>query len=387
MVVRKAWEWLARFVGEDKTVNVEICQRLESEVYFKRLAIQCCINLIADTLSLAEFQTFEKRKQTQKTNHYLLNVEPNRNYSASAFWRAVVRRLVVDNECLIIITKDGQLYPAESFTRERYPFRENVYRDIVVDGFKMDSSYTEPQVLYLQLNDERITEIVHGVYETYSALIAHSQKTYKRSNAQRGILEIPTRTSEKDADRQKQEELMMKRFKRFFEAENGAVMPLTNGYKYEDLTQKGYKTGSDSRDIRALVDDVFYFTALAFKIPPTLFLGQVQDTAQAMKLYLNLCINPLGDLIATEINRKMYGMALYNAGTYVKLDTSKINVTDIKDLAMAADILFRTGVHTINENRVMFGKEKSDDKAADEIFVTKNYMKLADAEKGGGSGG
>lgn len=385
-IFNSAWEWFTRQVGADGTITLDACiEKLQAEAYFKRLAMQCCINLIADTISLAEFQTYVDKKNKKGDNYYLFNVEPNVNRSASAFWRYVIRRLVLDNECLIIIRPDGQMYPAESFTKKTYAFVENIYTDIVVDEFKLNTSLKESEVIHLQLNDERITSIVNGVFETYSELIAYSKKTYKRSNARRGILEIPAKTSERDIDKQTEEKLMNERFKRFFDAENGAVLPLSNGYKYTDLATQGYKQGSDSRDIKALIDDMFYFTAIAFKIPPSLFLGTGADTSSAMISYINLCINPLADLIASEVNRKMYRKDAYLAGNFLKIDTTRIKLTDIKDLANAMDILFRAGVHTINDNRELIGKEKSADEIADEVFVTKNYMRAADIQKGGES--
>ena len=88
---------------------------LITEVYFKQLAIQSCINLIANTVARGEFLTYEKGKEVRKDNYYLLNVEPNQNKSASKFWRDVVSKLVYENECLVI-QYNNKFYVADSFT-------------------------------------------------------------------------------------------------------------------------------------------------------------------------------------------------------------------------------------------------------------------------------
>ena len=77
---------------------------------------------------------------------------------------------------------------------------------------------------------------------------------------------------------------MSKHFKKFFDSEN-AVLPLFDGYSYTDLSQSSkniYSTES-TRDIKALADDIFDFTARALSFPPSLAKGDVQDTSKATK--------------------------------------------------------------------------------------------------------
>lgn len=60
---------------------------LEGELFYKRLAIESCINLIANCVSESEFLTYEKGKEVRKENYYLFNVKPNQNLSSSEFWK------------------------------------------------------------------------------------------------------------------------------------------------------------------------------------------------------------------------------------------------------------------------------------------------------------
>ena len=57
-------------------------------------------------------------------------------------------------------------------------------------------------------------------------------------------------------------------FQKFFESEN-AVLPLYDGYKYDEIQSKTYSSES-TRDIKSLADDIFDFTARAFSFPPSL---------------------------------------------------------------------------------------------------------------------
>ena len=60
----------------------------------------------------------------------------------------------------------------------------------------------------------------------------------------------------------------------------------------------------EGRDIRAFIDDIFDFVAIAFQVPPQLLKGNVADTDKAVNNFLTFCINPLAELLTDEINRK-----------------------------------------------------------------------------------
>ena len=124
-------------------------------------------------------------------------------------------------------------------------------------------------------------------------LLEYSKTNYKRSNARRGVLEVPASYAQSPKKQEELQELFNKNFKDFFEAETGAVLPLSSGLTYTDLTNDTYKNGSDSRDIRELIDDIFDFVALAFRISPQLLKGSVADSDKSVDNMLMLCINPL----------------------------------------------------------------------------------------------
>ncbi len=375
-------EWFRGLFNKDGELLLDThYSYLQAEIYFKELAVQACVNLIANAVARSEFLTFEKGQEVRKDNYYLFNVEPNQNKSSSKFWRDVIHKLVYDNECLVIQQND-MFYVADSYAKKEFAFKENIYRDIVVGDYSLINVYRESQVFHFELHDKKIKDLVEGIYRSYGNLIEYSKSNYKRSNAKRGTLEIPVTYPQTEKAQADIEKLLNQRFKKFFEAEGGAVLPLTNGLKYEDLTPSGYKSGSDSRDIRALVDDIFDYTAIAFQIPPQLIKGNIADTDKATNNLLTFCINPVAELLTDEINRKYYGKKLFLEKTYIKLDSSRIKTVDIKDIASSLDILFRVGVNTINDNLRTLGRETINADYANEHYVTKNYERVK--VKGGG---
>jgi HK97 family phage portal protein len=377
-------DWFLGLFDKNNTLNLDVqVGTLATEVFYKELAIQASINLIANTVARSEFRTFEKGKEVRKDNYYLFNVEPNLNKSASKFWRDVIHKLVYDNECLVI-QQDNHFYVADSFSSIKFAFKENIYEDIVIADYALKSVYVESQVLHFELHNQKIKDIIEHLYKSYGTLIAASQSHYKKNNARRGKLIIPTSYPQTDKAQKELQELLGSKFKRFFDAEGGAVLPLTNGMDYEEIESKnGVKGSVEGRDIRAFIDDVFDFVAIGFQIPPQLLKGNVADTDKAVNNFLTFCINPLAELLTDEINRKMYGKKNFIESTYVKLDTSNIRAVDIKDIAGALDILVRIGAYSVDDCLKHLGMEPLNTDWSRARWMTKNYEPIEDRMKGG----
>ena len=62
--------------------------------------------------------------------------------------------------------------------------------------------------------------LIDGLYEDYGILIEYSKTHYRRSNARRGVLEIPTNYSQIPEAQEQLDELLSNNMKKFFEAEN-----------------------------------------------------------------------------------------------------------------------------------------------------------------------
>lgn len=360
---------------------------LVTEVYFKELAIQSCINMIANTVARSQFRTYEKGVEVKKDNYYLFNVEPNQNKSASKFWRDVVSRLVYDNECLVI-QQNERFYVADTFTVDRFAFKEYLYSGISVDGFTLSRTYSEGEVLHFELHNEKIVQLIEGLYRSYAKLIAASQTHYKKNAARRGVLTVPASFQQTGPAQDDLRNLLENRFKKFFSADGDAVIPLTNGMTYSEVfSERGGTKGSvEGRDIRAFIDDVFDFVAIAFQVPPQLLRGSVADTDKAVDNFLTFCINPLAELLTDEINRKMYGKKAYLERTYMKLDTSHIRAVNIKDIAHALDVLVRIGAYSVDDCLQVLGMEPLGTEWSQARWITRNYEPIETALKGGDGG-
>lgn len=356
----------------DQTSFDTLCIDLSEKILVRDLAINTAINLLGNAISLSEFNTYDKGNEDKSNIYYKLNVEPNPNYSASRFWKKFVYRLIYDGEVLII-EQGKNYYVADSFVKETKAFYTCKYRDVVVDDFSLRRSYDESDVLYFKLYERNIVNIVGALYDDYGKLVEYSKASYKKNNAKRGIVNIPTNYPQTEAAKAKLNKLLNDQIQKFYGAENGAVLPLTNGITYEDISSDSYKNSTDSRDIRNLIDDIFDFTAIGFNIPPALLKGSANDLESTVDRFIKFGVEPFCEMIEDEINRKFYSKYSYLNNTYMAIDTSRLKTTNLAQLANVVDVLTRNGVNNIDENRKLLGMEPLRTEESKKRRITKNY--------------
>ena len=356
-------------------------QNAAYELYIRELAFWTCVNKIANAVSKCEFKTYYHNKESKGKEYYLWNYEPNQNQNAAGFIYKLIAQLYRKNECLVVEI-NHRMYVAESYIKEVYALRDHKFSGISFDGYTLQETLDMSDVMFFELNSTDMRKLMNGMYDSYSKLITYAQNAYQKSRGHKGILNIAGVAQEQDNFNETFEELMSTHFKNFFGKDN-AVLPLFDGYNYQDISQnaKTYSTES-TRDIKALADDIFEFTARAFSFPPSLAKGDVQDTTKATDELLTFAVDPLVKMIQQEINRKRNGKDGLKQGNYLKIDTLAVKHVDIFDIATPIDKLISSGAFTINDILQAIGKPKIDETWADQHFMTKNYSEIGAILKG-----
>lgn len=365
--------------GTEKVASVQIEGQeffnIMNDLYLRELAFWTCVNKIANALSKCEFRTYYGGIAVKKSEYYLWNVEPNKNQNSSAFLTKLIGKLYRNNEALVIEVH-GQLLVADSFEKVSYALYDDVFKNVTVGEFTFEKSFFQKDVLYWELNSADMKKLVNGIYTSYNELLAYASAAYQRSRGSRGILDIDAQAQAADDFSETIKDLMNNYFKKFFTSDN-AVLPLYEGYTYTDIGSKTYSNES-TRDIKALADDVFDYTARAFSFPPSLAKGDVQDTEKATNELLTFCIDPLAHMLMDEINRKRNGFEGFRKGNYIKIDTTTVKHIDIFDIATPLDKLISSGVFTVNNILRILGESEIDEGWANQHFITKNYSTIQD---------
>lgn len=343
------------------------------EYRLRELAFNSCVNLIAKAIANCEFKTFERGQPVKKDYYYMLNVEPNLNENSTAFWQKVIYRLYKNNEALIVATPvrgSPNLVVADSWTKPEYfPAQENIYRQIQIG----DESYTrdmrESEVIHLILNSADAKAVVDAMYDSYNKLLELSIKNYNWNSGQHIKIHVAQTTEGTDDFEENFAKMINEQYKPFLQNDFG-ILTEFDGYEMSPFENSG-KSGN-TRDIRALVDDIFTFTARGFGIPPVLVQGDVAGIKDSVNHWLTTCIDPLAAQIGEELNRKLYGRRVWQKGDRVNVDTSTIQHFDILTNASNIEKIVESAAWSINELREKVGDSSIPEEWANIHWMTKN---------------
>lgn len=385
------FKWLVEKTATTQQVDSAIvCTelfQLAQEYALRDLAFQTCVNTIGNALGKCEFRTYRNHEEVQGAEAYLWNIEPNINQNSTAFLHKLIAKLYTENEVLIISTKgfDGmeRLAIADSFFKNGdYPSKENEYTGVTVGDFAYNKTFREHEVMHLTLNNRDVKRVLDQLYESYGKMIAAAQKIFGFENGQHWKVHVAQMAQGGDGWEKQFQAMMEAQIKPFLQSEN-AILPEFDGYDYQNMSTGSSK---DSRDIRAMYDDIFDFTARAFNIPTVLLSGEIAGTSDAFNRWLTLCIDPLCDQLQEEINRKRYGLKEWQRGNYLRIDTSTLIHFDLFANANNVDKLISSGAFSINEVRRAAGQKEIDEEWANKHMITKNYSTIADALLAAGGG-
>lgn len=346
-------------------------------------ALQVGINLIASCIAKCEFKTFLGKKENVSDEYYLWNLEPNKNQNSTEFLQELLSKLLIENEVLVI-ELDNQLIIADSFYREEFAVNEDYFEQVTRKNFTFNKRFYMSDVLYFRCNNEDIKQYFDDLMRGYSELLSLAQGKYKRAGGRKGKVDIDQAAQGDEKRKEKIKKLFEKDFKEYFESEN-AVLNLPRGVNYTEITGEGSKKSSNELgDITKLLDDAFIRVAQALKIPPSLLKGDIADIEKLTDNFLTFCIDPLVDLIQTEINRKRYGKDNFLKGSYLYIDTTTIKHIDIFAIAEKIDKLISTGMYSIDELRKKLKDTALNKDWSKNHWITKNYQGINQIDKEGG---
>lgn len=370
---------------QDKPVEVT-CKELfdaAQEYQIRELSFWVCVNMVANALGRCEFRTYRNNEEIKEREYYLWNVSPNVNQNSSAFLHKLVAKLYMNNEALIVTTLprgDLQaLVVADEWQEpEDWPSRQNEYRGVVVGDYSYQFPVYENNALHLTLNYTNMRPIVNALYQSWWRMISAAMRAYTWGNGQHWKVHVNQLAQGDDTWAARFQQMISDQVRPFLESD-GAILPEFDGYQYENVGGDG--TSATTRDVRAMVEDIFDFTARGFLIPSVLVNGSIEGTADANARFLTNCIDPLADQLQEEINRKRYGYDGWRQGNYVRIDTSSIIHFDMFANAANVEKLVGSGAFTINDVLRAANQAPINEPWADEHFMTLNIATMGQATR------
>lgn len=370
---------------DGKTSSKEIpCSELFEaavEYQIRELSFWACVNLVANALGRCEMRTYRNHEEIREAEYYLWNVEPNTNQNSTAFWHKLVARLFQDNEALIISSNiyshgDGIVVADDWEAPEEYPSRQNEYRKVRVGEMVYDKTFRERDVMHLKLNHINMRPVIDGIYKSWYRMVNAAMKDYEWQHGQHWKVHVNQIAQGEEGWAARFQDMIAAQVKPFMES-NGAILPEFDGYDYENVGGSG--SAKDTRDIKAMVEDIFNFTAQAFQLPVVLVNGKVEATSDANNRFLTYCLDPICDQIGEEAVRKRYGYEQWRQGNFVRLDSSSIIHFDLFANAANVEKLVGSGAFTINDILRAANQAPINEPWANEHYLTKNIAALKES--------
>ena len=354
-------------VADDLTAPVEAA----TNVYYRELAFWSSVTIIANAISKVRWRTFIRLEETEGMDYYRLNVQPNQNQNSSRFWQSLVAQLYLHNEALVIPDplNPGQYLIADEYQKDVKGIKPWRFYEVSVNGFEFEQSFFMHDVFYFQLSNKKVADLLQGVYRSHEELIRAAKSSYRSNRSRKAILRVDAFRSTDEEKIKQEARNMQKQFQALLGEQNGlAILP--KGQEFADATSK---TTESTRDIRSLIDDIYDMTARAFGIPVVLIKGDVAGSRDAVRYLLTFAIEPLVDLIETELTSKLYSYGDWQRGSKLTADTSMVEHMTIIELAQNGASLISSGYYSVNEIRRKMKEPPIPEDWANRHWMTLNY--------------
>lgn len=381
----KFWDFFLNKKPTPEAMQVIVAmERAQSNFKVREVAFWACVNLIANALSRCRVRTFIAGDEVREREWFLWNVEPNTNENASMFIHHLVGRIGIDNEALIVpVKKNGgeTLCVADAWTAGKlWPAEPREYRSVKVGEYEYKRPFREEDVLHIRWNEKGIKGVLDAMADSYDNMMRAENDAISYARGQHWKVHVDQTAMGAEGWKEAFRKQLETDFKAFIEART-SVLPEFSGYTYTDVSPK--ETDAKIDESRKMAEDIWDFTARGFLIPSVLLKGDVAGAENAQGRFWADAIDPLARQIEQEANRKRYGYEQMRAGTYLRIDTSRLSHYDM--LTSAADVnrLVGSGMYSVNDIRRAVDEQPIAEEWADRHYMTLNNAPAATMTGGG----
>ncbi|MES9694273.1 phage portal protein [Bacillus toyonensis] len=374
--------WLGSVFKRNKElefmVDLDIIADTANRLHMKRLAIDTCVSFLGRTISQSEFRVRNGKAFEKKELYYRLNIRPNKNMTASTFWERFIRKLIYDNECLVVQADDGDLLIADGFQHTEYAVYEDTFTDVTVKDYTFKRSFKQSEVIHLKYRNDKLSPLIDGLFADYGDLFGRILNSQKRKNQVRGTVDMDMIGAKTEEQITKLQEFIDNMYKSIG-SKDIAIVPQQKGINYNEI-YNGVANGPSVEEINKVTNGFLNQVAMAIGIPTALIYGEMADVEKQTKNYMLFTVRPLLKKLSDETNVKFFEMSEYLLGQ--KIEVKAVSYQSIFDLATSIDKLISSSAFTGNEIRSEVDYEDSDDPNLNVHHITKNYTKLDTSEGG-----
>ncbi|WP_113936827.1 MULTISPECIES: phage portal protein [Bacillus] len=374
--------WLGSVFKRNKELefmlDLDLIADTANRLHMKRLALDTCVSFLGRTISQSEFRVRNGKVFEKNELYYRLNVRPNKNMTASTFWERFIRKLIYDNECLVIQADDGDLLIVDGFRHNEYAVFEDTFTDVIVKDYTFKRNFKQSEVIHLKYRNDKLSPLIDGLFADYGDLFGRILNSQKRKNQVRGTVDMDMISAKTEEQIAKLQEFIDNMYKSIG-SKDIAIVPQQKGINYNEI-YNGVANGPSVEEINKVTSGFLNQVAMAIGIPTALLYGEMADVEKQTKNYMLFTVRPLLKKLSDEANVKFFEMNEYLSGQ--KIEVKAVSYQSIFDLATSIDKLISSSAFTGNEIRSEVDYEDSDDPNLNVHHITKNYTRLDESEGG-----
>lgn len=354
--------------------------------YAKAVAFTTAVSYISNIFTKSEIKHLKRNEETGKLEevkdklYYYLNVSPNKNQSASKFKSDLIFNLFFDNEALMFLTKDKQLYIASSYSHTRNGQQFDWFEGILTEGESgVGLSRRADNVAFFELDNQELANLIRLMLSEYTSIISSSKEAIDSANSQLWKLESPSGAAGDEKFQKENQERMQNSLKTFLSSKR-AVFTQPKGYKLEKLFFGDGKV--DVTAFQSTVKGTFEITAQAFKMPVSILNGNMTNVSDILNGWASVSIDPLFKMISEVLTKSFVSYEDWEKGEKIVVDTSMLFHMDWFQMCEKGDKGIASGIASIDEVRFKMGEEPLETEQSTCHYLTKNYDKIENAANG-----
>lgn len=373
---------------EEKSI-LDIITINATKVAIADMAMEKAANMIAKAIAKSEFMVQRNNKPVKDDIYWMLNVRPNPNETATEFWIETIRKLLINQEC-VIVHINNYLYRCNSFSVDTAVNKSKQYSNIVIetkeDTLSIARKFKSDDVMHLKNPNKKIQNYLIQTIELYNAIVSGLANGKKLASIPK--FELDTGTTSTPILRSKDEtgkEITLtideykNKVKKLLESEDIEI--LTNRSELK-IGQLKIDTNITSEDIVKISKEIFTECAYAFDIPKAVFLGEITEKADSTNEFITYAVSWIVELLNDSLNAVVVGKEDFlEKNEKIWIDMSRYKHRDIIDSAIGLDKLRSIGF-TFDELLELLGREPLKTEFSKQRALTLNYKN----DLGGGSG-
>lgn len=347
-------------------------------IEMSKLAIEKAVGMIAKAVAKSEFIVQRKKGRVKDKIYYMLNVKPNENETATDFWIEVVRRLLLEEECVICCINSA-LYVMDGWQVNQSVILPQIYSNvsIMANGEKMNLEKTliASEVLHLRSRNKKIKKYLEKVLTMYDDVInalseaKRISSTPKFSLSMNGPQQVLREKNPDGTEKTLTIDEYKEKVKKLLSSRSIEIVTNTTALTIEELKISSLIT---TEDIAKMAKEIFTECAFAFDIPKAVFLGEITEKADSTNEFITYAVSWVVEVINDSLNAKLVGEKDFLEGERIWIDISGYKHVDIIESAGNLDKLRAIGFN-FDEIRTMIGWEELGTEFSTERVVTKNY--------------